>query len=331
MMMQDNQKRRGHLRRATLAALLAIGALAAPQARAEDRIGVTTPTTNGPWYTNILYGITDEAKKLGYSVTILDAGGYANVDKQVSQMQTLIVQKVKAILLDPADPAAFNGVVRQAKAAKIPVIGSGTPKVASSIEPDGASSSAHCNIGKEMAAGAEKLLPNGGTMAILAGPPAAYWATERLRCFKEAIKDTKLKIVAEKTSEQDAATTLTLANDFLQRFPNVDLLYGADDAYGIGAARAVQGVHKCGKTKVLFAVFGADAEELMRAGCVDYVVAQQVVQIGRNAVDLADKLIKGQPVANKLMEVSLINVTKANMDSIDKSVIQAPKGWSPSL
>jgi len=318
-------------RRALLAAGLAGGLLAAAPSQAADRLGVTMPTINGPWYTNILYGITDEAKKLGYDVTILDAGGYANVDKQVSQMSTLIVQKVKAILMDAADPAAFNGVVRQAKQAKIPVIGTGAPKVATSVEPDAAASSSHCNIGKEMADGAKRLLPNGGTLAVLAGPPAGFWATERIRCFKEAIKDSKLKIVAEKTSEQDAATTLSLANDFLQRFPNVDMIYGADDAYGVGAARAVQGAHKCGKVKVLFAVFGADAEELMRAGCVDYVVAQQVVLIGRKAVREADALIKGQKLEKKLDEVSLIEVTKDNIDKIDKTVLQAPKGWAPAL
>jgi len=330
-MMQDQPTRRGFLRQAALAAVLAAGLLATPQARAAERLGVTMPTINGPWYTNILYGITDEAKKLGYEVTILDAGGYANVDKQVSQMQTLIVQKVKAILIDAADPSAFNGVVRQAKTAKIPVIGTGAPKVASSVAPDAAASSSHCNIGHEMAAGAKKLLPNGGTLAILAGPPAGFWATERLRCFKEGIKDSKIKIVAEKTSEQDAATTLSLATDFMQRFPNLDLMYGADDAYGVGAARAVQGAHKCGKTKVLFAVFGSDAEELMRAGCVDYVIAQQVVAIGRKAVQLADQLIKGQTIAKPFDEVTLIEVNKTNIDSIDKSVIQAPKGWSPAL
>jgi ribose transport system substrate-binding protein len=330
-MKKEQLAHRGFVRRAALAAVLAAGTLALAPAHAAERIGVTMPTINGPWYTNILYGITDEAKKLGYEVTILDAGGYANVDKQVSQMQTLIVQKVKAILLDAADPAAFNGVVRQAKTAKIPVIGTGSPKVATSVEPDAAASSSHCAIGQDLAAGAKKLLPNGGTMAILAGPPAGFWATERLRCFKEAIKDSKLKIVAEKTSEQDAATTLSLATDFLQRFPTVDLLYGADDAYGVGAARAVQAAHKCGKTKVLFAVFGSDAEELMRAGCVDYVVAQQVVAIGRKAVQAADKLIKGQALAKKLDEVALVEVNKANLDQLDKSTIQAPKGWSPSL
>lgn len=327
----DRPTRNARFKQAALAALVAGGLLATAPAHAEERLGVTMPTINGPWYTNILYGITDEAKKKGYEVTILDAGGYANVDKQVSQMQTLIVKKVKAILLDAADPAGFNGVVRQAKGAKIPVIGTGSPKVATSVEPDAAASSSHCNIGHEMAKGAMKLLPNGGTLALLAGPPAGFWATERLRCFKEGIKDSKIKIVAEKTSEQDAATTLSLATDFLQRFPDLDMLYGADDAYGVGAARAVQGAHRCGKTKVLFAVFGSDAEELMRAGCVDYVIAQQVVVIGRKAVDLADMLIKGQKPAKALDEVSLVEVNRASLDALDKAALQAPKGWAPSL
>src|SRR5262249_15113861 len=67
-------------------------------------IGVSMPNIKGPWFTPVLYGISDEAKKLGYNVNIQDAGGYANVDKQVTQLSNLIVQKVKAILMDPADP-----------------------------------------------------------------------------------------------------------------------------------------------------------------------------------------------------------------------------------
>ena len=70
------------------------------------------------------------------------------------------------------------------------------------------------------------------------------------------------------------------------------------DTYGVGAARAVQAVGKCGKVKVVFPVFGEAAEEMMRAGCVDYVVAQQPVVIGRTLVDLADRLIKGEKLEN---------------------------------
>jgi ribose transport system substrate-binding protein len=312
-----------------LALLGVLGGSAIGAATPNGTLGAAMPTMKGDWYVPEMYGITDEAKKLGYDVSIQDAGGYANVEKEVSQVSNLIVQQVKAILLDSPDPAAFNGVVRQAKAAKIPIIGTGSPKVASDVEPDASSSSSHCTIGHELATGAKKLLPNGGSIGILAGPPGAFWATERLRCFKEDIAGSNIKIAAEQTSEQDVAVALSLASDFLQRFPNLDLLYGADDTYGVGIARAVQAAGKCGKTKVDFSVLGSAAEEMMRAGCVDYVVAQQVVLIGRTAVQLADQLIKGQKPAQPMVQVPVVVVTPANLDTIDRSGMQAPKGWSP--
>jgi ABC-type sugar transport system substrate-binding protein len=314
---------------AGMAASIGLMLLAGQPANAADKVGVSMPNIKGPWFTPVLYGISDEAKKLGYDVVIQAAGGYANVDKQVSQFSNLVVQKVVAILMDPANPASFNGVVKQANSAKIPVIGAGSPIVASDVDADAAASSSHCNIGHELAKGAKTLLPNGGTIAVLAGPPGAFWASDRLRCFKDDIAGTNLKIVAEQTSEQDPAIALSVANDFLQRFPKVDMLYGADDTYGVGAARAAQGAQKCGKVKVMFAVLGEAAEEMMRAGCADYVVAQQPVVIGRSAIRMMDALVKGKPLEKKKDEVPLIPVTMANLGSIDKSGMQAPKGWTP--
>jgi ribose transport system substrate-binding protein len=314
---------------AGMAVATGLALLASTSAYAADKVGVSMPNIKGPWFTPVLYGISDEAKKLGYDIVIQDAGGYANVDKQVSQFSNLVVQKVVAILMDPANPASFNGAVKEAKSAKIPVIGAGSPIVASNVDADAAASSSHCNIGHELAKGAKTLLPNGGTIAVLAGPPGAFWASDRLRCFKEDIAGSNLKIVAEQNSEQDPAIALSVANDFLQRFPQVDMLYGADDTYGVGAARAAQGAQKCGKVKVMFAVLGEAAEEMMRAGCADYVVAQQPVMIGRSAVQMMDALVKGKPLEKKKDEVPLVPVTMANLNSINKSGMQAPKGWTP--
>ena len=312
------------------AALASVWITAGPAVAAgkSGTLGVSMPTIQGPWYTALLYGVTDEAKKLGYDTVILDAGGYAHVDKQVSHVSNLIVRRVKAILMDPANPAAFNGVVRQAQKAGIPVVGAGSPIVASAVKANAAASSSHCNIGLELAKGAKKLLPNGGTMAALTGPAGAFWSGDRWRCFKKAMKGSSIKLVAEKNSSQEIAVALGLANDFLQRFPKVSLLYGADDTYGVGAARAVQGAKGCGKTKVLFAVLGPAAAELMRAGCVDYVVAQQTVLIGRTAVQQADRVIR-KKLKRRLIEVPLVPVTRANLDSIDLSLMQQPKGWKP--
>ena len=323
------QSRVVHKTRLAMLTAACVVLMAPSPVHAADKIGVSMPNIKGPWFTPVLFGISDEAKKLGYEVTILDAGGYANVDRQVSQFSNLVVQKVSAILMDPANPASFNGVVREAKGEKIPVIGAGSPIVASDVDADAAASSSHCSIGHELAKGAKTLLPNGGTIAVLAGPPGAFWASDRLRCFKEDLAGGNIKIVAEQTSEQDPAIALSLANDFLQRFPDVSVLYGADDTYGVGAARAAQGAQKCGKVKVLFAVLGEAAEEMMRAGCADYVVAQQPVVIGRTAVQLMDAIVKGKPLAAKKVEVPLIPVTAANLNSINKTGMQAPKGWTP--
>jgi len=328
--MKNAYRASSNIRFASMIAIsIGVGLLGTTAGSAADKVGVSMPNVKGPWFTPVLYGISDEAKKLGYDVIIQDAGGYANVDKQVSQFSNLVVQKVGAILVDPANPASFNGVVREAKASKVFVIGAGSPIAASDVEADAAASSSHCNIGHELAKGAKILLPNGGTMAILAGPAGAFWASDRLRCFKEDLAGGNLKIVAEQTSEQDPAIALSLANDFLQRFPTVDLMYGADDTYGVGVARAVQGAQKCGKVKVLFAVLGEAAEEMMRAGCADYVVAQQPVKIGRSAVVMMDALVKGKPLEKKKDEVPLVPVTPANLNSIDKTGMQAPKGWTP--
>jgi ABC-type sugar transport system substrate-binding protein len=66
----------------------------------------------------------------------------------------------------------------------------------------------------------------------------------------------------------------------------------------------------------------------MRAGCADYVVAQQPALMGRMEVRLADQLIKGQKPAELIIQVPLVLVTPENFDQVVRTGMQAPKGWS---
>lgn len=305
----------------TTAAALAAGASVA---NAADKIGISLPTVQGPFFTAEIYGFMEEAKARGYETVILDAGGYGRPDQQVSDMQNLLAQQVKAILIDPADDTSFVGVLAEAKEEGVPVVAAGAPLTGA----DGSVSASHCDLGKAMAAGAKELLPDGGKLAALTGPAGGFWATERWRCFKEELAGGNIEIVAEQASEPDAAVGLSIATDLLQRFPDVNVLYGADDTVGVGAARAVQAEGQCGKVKVLTAILGETTEELMRAGCVDYVVAQQVVAIGRGAIEMVDQLLKGETPAVKDIVVPVVAVTPANLDSVDLSAVRQPKGWS---
>ena len=307
-----------------IACAAALSPFVLSSAFAADKIGISLPTVQGPYFTAAIYGYMEEAKARGFEVILLDAGGYGKPDRQISDMQNLLAQNVKAIIVDPADDTSFVGVLAEAAEANVPVVASGAPLTGAG----GSVSASHCDLGKAMGQGAMELLPEGGTMLALTGPAGGFWAAERWRCFKEEIAGGKIEIVAEQTSEPDAATGLGIATDMLQRFPDVNLVYGADDTVGVGAARAVQAEGRCGQVKVLTAILGATTEELMRAGCVDYVVAQRVVVIGRNTIAMVEDLINGRTPPEKDVVVPTVAVTPANLDSVDQGEIRQPAGWS---
>lgn len=282
-------------------------------------LGVAVPYTQGSFYTGMLHGVREEAKKLGYEVIVQDAGGFTNPDKQLSQVQNLITQQVSAMLVGPIDPASLAPSIEQAKGQKIPVVGAGEPAPGN----DSSVASSHCQIGQAMADGLKELLPEGGTLAGLAGPPGANWSTTRWKCFKE--RAANMKVVAEKTSDDTADLGVSIGTDFLAREPSLNAIYSADDVLGQGAAKAVEQARKCKKTLVITAVLGPEDKELLRSGCMSLVVAQQTVEIGRKAVQTADQLVRGEQVPPKI-EVPTINVTGENLDEVDLSTIEAPAG-----
>src|SRR5258708_14228315 len=132
--MQSQVRALGKAGVAGMVAQIGLLFLAGQPAHAAEKIGVSMPNIKGPWFTPVLYGISDEAKKLGYDIVIQDAGGYANADKQVSQFSNLVVQKVVAILMDPANPASFNGAVKEPKSAQSPAIGAASPIAPSNVD-----------------------------------------------------------------------------------------------------------------------------------------------------------------------------------------------------
>jgi ribose transport system substrate-binding protein len=289
-------------------------------------IGVSFPIVEGPWFVAALYGIVDEAQKNGYDTVILSAGGYQNVDKQVGQMSDLIQRHVDAILMAPSDPNALAPQAAAAKAAGIPVVGTG--EVVSST--NGSVTADHCALGTSMGKGAKTLLPGGGTLAALKGPAGAFWTETRWTCFTKELQGSNIQIVAQQSSEPDVAQGLRIASDFLQRYPNLNLMYGVDDTVGTGAAQAIQQANKCGKVQVVTAILGTEAERLMKAGCIQYLVAQQVVKIGRDSVDAAIKLLKHESIPS-VQQIPDIIVTPANVGTVDISTMRNPSDWRPTI
>ena len=84
-------------------------------------IGFLNPLAANEFLISLQHGIEAESKKLGCSAVSKDA--QLNVDKQVTEFNDLIAQKVSAIIVFPNDPKALDPSIAKAKRAGIPVIG----------------------------------------------------------------------------------------------------------------------------------------------------------------------------------------------------------------
>ena len=94
------------------------------------KIGLQNPFAANESLQYMQKGAVAQAKALGCKIITLDDA--LSVDKQVSNMQQLLAQKVNAIIFYPLDPKAVNPVLAQAKKQGVPVVaedaGFGNPK-----------------------------------------------------------------------------------------------------------------------------------------------------------------------------------------------------------
>ena len=76
----------------TLAGAVALLASATATASAQSRkeIAVMLPAAGDPYFKLKACGYTEAGKQEGYDVKIYDAGGYANLNRQISQIQDVI-------------------------------------------------------------------------------------------------------------------------------------------------------------------------------------------------------------------------------------------------
>jgi ribose transport system substrate-binding protein len=118
--------------------------------------------------------------------------------------------------------------------------------------------------------------------------------------------------------------------DFLQTFPQIDGVYNGADTVAIGAAQAVLASGKKGKIVITTADFQVDTEKFIRDGVISMSAVQEPVIIGRWGMRAAINTLEKRPVP-EVMWTPLLQVTTANVDKIDMSIIRAPAGWKPPI
>jgi len=292
------------------------------------RIGVAIPHLSNPHFVGQAYGYIDEAQSLGAQVTLLEAGGYQYLDKQVSQIEDLIASKVDAIIVVAVSGPGTIGAVEEAAAAGIPVISvnvmTDSDKVVTRIRSD------DDVIGRMQADFMGERLKGAGNIVMLRGAPGTSWAEIRGNAFKTrmAAKYPNVKILGEQYSQSTPSDGLRLMEDFLQTFPQITGVYNGADSTAVGAAQAVLGAGKAGSIVITATDFQPDTEKFIREGVITGSVLQQTVTMGRWGVRAAITHLEKKPVPPVLF-TGLVLATKENLGNLDLTTVRAPDGWKP--
>lgn len=266
------------------------------------KVGVSISTLNNPFFVSLKDGIEKEAKEKGMKVTVVDAQD--DTAKQISGIEDLILQKVDVLLVNPTDSAAISSAIQSANEAGIPVITIDRSSDEGDIETFIASDNV---AGGEMAA--EYLVKELGEKAKvveLEGVSGASATRERGKGFHN-IADKQLDVLTSQTAEFDRTKGLNVMENILQGNKDIQAVFAHNDEMALGAIEAIKAA---GKDIIVVGFDGNDdALKAVENGELKATIAQQPSLIGEEAVNAAEKILKGDKVDDTI-SVPLKLVTK---------------------
>ncbi|MGJ8679843.1 sugar ABC transporter substrate-binding protein [Paraglaciecola sp.] len=242
------------------------------------------------------------AAKLGFEIIEVVADGDAQT--QNAQIQSLVVQRVDAILVCAVDQNTIERALMRAKRARIPVIAydRALPEsrvVSAFVGPD--SSSDGLDAGKYMV---EKLRGTSGKVQVLEllGALNDQNGIDRSKGFKQAFKALPNVEIISVPTDWDSAKALAATENAFQANPNIKGIFAATDTQIPAIETVLSNIGKHKKVAedghiIVTGVNGSnDGYEATVSGFADGIVVMDLNGIGKKAIDLAAALIRGESV-----------------------------------
>jgi ribose transport system substrate-binding protein len=282
-------------------------------------IGFQNPIAGNETLHTLQLAVVAQAKVFGCKVIALD--DQTTPDKQVSNMQTLLSQKVNAIIFYPLDPKATVPVLKQAKKQGVPVVAiDGTFGSAKATAPylpyiatqvwQGRDIQAFLQVQGMVAA---KPKAKVGLIGLGFPVPALKYLNQREAFWG---KKAGLTIVGKQDNPSDDVTGgEKAANGLVQRYSNMDAVIGYNDPSALGAVIAARGANR----KLTIVGLNGDSAGLaaVKSGKLAATVRVDPVGWGTQTAIAAYSLITKQnlPLAKIVVRPAEL-VTKANVGKV---------------
>ncbi len=297
-------------RRVVLGAVAAAVILGSIPALAKPlTIGFSQVGAESEWRTANTVSIKDAARKAGINIKYADA--QQKQENQVKALRSFIAQRVDVIAFSPVVESGWETVLREAKAAKIPVIltdravkVSDPSLYATLIGSDFVEEGRRA--GKWLVDYAAKNPGRSYNIVELQGTVGSAPAIDRKAGFAEAIKaNPKLTIVRSQTGDFTRTKGKEVMEAFLKsQGKNINVLYAHNDDMAIGAIQAIEEAGlKPGKDILVVSIDGVKgAFEAMMLGKINVTVECSPL-LGPQLMQAAQEIVAGKPVPKRIMSI----------------------------
>jgi periplasmic protein TorT len=190
-------------------------------------ICVSFPHMKDAYWLAVDYGVAEEAKELGVTMHLVEAGGYTNLAKQISQIEDCVSAGAQAVVIGAISYDGLNKTVESLKAKNIPVIdvinGISSKDISAkslvSFETMGHKAGEYITAQQSKDSAKVKV-------AWFPGPPGAGWVEAGNKGFNDALKNSNLELVATKYGDTGKEVQLKLVEDVLQANPDIGYIVG---------------------------------------------------------------------------------------------------------
>ncbi len=271
------------------------------------KIGWISPISSGSAL-NFQAGMECYVKKNGGSVIATDAA--LQVNKQISDFDSLITQRVDGVAFLALDTKALNAPVQRAKAAKI-----------ATVEIDNTKSTAVSNVGEDPAAigkaAAEaigKQFPAGAKALVFKPAFPNPVLLGRYQGFLAAAAANHITVVGTApagTKPDGVSEGQTAGGALLTAHPEANAFYSFDGDLALGVGQAAS---EAGRKLAIYGV-GASAGDIqgLKDGVITGIFDQDGYQNGLQAAVLLSQIVSGKTAAPVVMAFK--TYTKANADT----------------
>ncbi len=291
-------------------------------------ICVSFPHMKDAYWLGVDYGVTAEAERLGVNLNLVEAGGYTELNKQISQIEDCVASGADAVVVGAISYDGLNNVIGEISSQGIPVIdvinGVSSPDIAAK------SLVSFHTMGYETGRYLAERHPAGSdpvTVGWFPGPAGAGWVEAANAGFMEAVEGSAVQVLEPRFGDTGKEAQLKLVEDVLQANPEVRYLAGtavtAEAAQGLIRERGLQG-----QVDLLAFYMTPSVYTGIQRGFILAAPADSMVIQGRIAVDQAVRILEGKDyIAHVGPKIFVVD--PENINDVARENILPPDGFSP--